>query len=957
MASSAVPTRPEDLDYRYRETLPDPSPDLRKQETLTDLDIIRSNNTSIMTGDPRFIQEFMSYTKFFSDYGTALDTGMKAEVAQLTSQMMATGNYDQTIIDQVRAKYDQLLQKSRGFVDLVESTVSEIINWLLVGCIQSIPGHEELLMTIGGKSINNFVSKNFLKRSFDFDIHLIRNLNYPDLDGLTESDKRFEGVNRIGRVIVNQINEMINPPSINRYSMFVQYFAKVLLSKNIINRETHDWYLRNPRKIFWYGLRTSTKKNSTVTVTIQSIFILLKISKDILPGSDGKYGVKGGVGFHEANYIWYPISDLTSDIDFNSGIPVYSDITFNRTTKPLDSLTNIDFSDGIRFPNLFLTMFNLLCTINDHMKNYVPGPNAKPNLKIVRNIKKLLNLVHPEKYSFDFIFRYNSTRLIDEFSSVMKNLEDLDRIQRASEFVKNYNITRTVNEVLAYKPLYEVYGKGVNLYDLEDYRLRSYENFTIFEIIKDVYERLSKTIEHYSKIHINDAVIVKDPVYALKDDAIPPSLVPIYASRNQSFLENTPYINPVTNNLLRNNTLLNEMRLLSYDFLNDLETSAISSGVPIIKNWTGNLFININTGLILEHFGDPSYMRNSFNIIFFSPKTDTVQASTQRTFMPLDNIIKDIDTKFNLYRSGFLSKQNPRLDLFYNNLQDSFYTYRLNRVSSVFTSPSTIEVDISKLRTNSLIFFPQFLSTSYSNNFQCDIQYDSKSVLFRFKLERKDIGETFMIIDMYSLYKNQFEVLINRNKYWKVTRIEGYKPVDCRKYEQIGDLSGRVFGENLVIELEHYAPPSLGGSSSSMGGGGATDVAIPDKYTLINYGKTQENDPMFQKYKPYIDISDTYIIPNIDDKETEYKVEHDIQRMIFNYLNKIPLTIKPKVSSDVSLITKPKVSNNVIEQIKKPITDRIGNRPEIQVVGGNTENYYDKYIKYKTKYTQLKKLK
>ena len=272
-------------------------------------------------------------------------------------------------------------------INLIELSLSEIIDFLIKKSLHDtkIEALGIDYYILGGKAINNIIKLKYLKKSFDFDIHV----------------KKPEDIINISKYITDYCNSELNK-SYNK--MFRYQIYKKLLLLNLVDSNLKHYYFHN--NLIFYGNRINRTKPAN---QISGLFIKLKLRKNLFKYNniDIKYtnfllntdlnanDFERTIGVN--NILYIPIADIDLDNVVTFGINVYN-TSSSIYRNPLENINYADFS---------ILLFNLL-------KYIVKVPN-----KIESNGKKLNNFIKSLYYNCNIYYKYDS---LDKFNIMYKKI-------------------------------------------------------------------------------------------------------------------------------------------------------------------------------------------------------------------------------------------------------------------------------------------------------------------------------------------------------------------------------------------------------------------------------------------------------------------------------------------------------------------------------------------------------
>ena len=273
-------------------------------------------------------------------------------------------------------------------INLIELSLSEIIDFLIKKSLHDtkIEALGIDYYILGGKAINNIIKLKYLKKSFDFDIHV----------------KKPEDIINISKYITDYCNSELNK-SYNK--MFRYQIYKKLLLLNLVDNDSNlkHYYFHN--NLIFYGNRINRTKPAN---QISGLFIKLKLRKNLFKYNNidikyTNYLLNTDLNANDFdridvnNILYIPIADIDLDNVVTFGINVYN-TSSSIYRNPFENINYADFS---------IILFNLL-------KCIVKVPN-----KIESNGKKLNNFIKSLYYNCNIYNEYNS---LNKFNTMYRKI-------------------------------------------------------------------------------------------------------------------------------------------------------------------------------------------------------------------------------------------------------------------------------------------------------------------------------------------------------------------------------------------------------------------------------------------------------------------------------------------------------------------------------------------------------
>jgi len=316
------------------------------------------------------------------------------------------------------------------FIKLLETILNSIYDTIMT---RVLPTFDIMnCYVLGGRAINKYVSKKYLKQSFDYDIHYITRSN-------TSTDKKCSELTK-------KLNEFIN----KNYMLGIRtQILNILLQHNIVADDdtTRAYFLDTRNSLFYYG-SSGSYTNFQIYLGILCRPNLwwnqtLNQNVDFLNAqSNGAQPDDMKMSNHRMFYI--QVCDFGRDDEPSCNArDIYFDNTF------------VNPSNSIRYSNFMVSLFELIrCT------KLVTSEEKKKN-----NLKKLKKMINPMLLSCD-IFNHETIKgmveclrkfYIDRQIKCMKLqdiFDDSDNIMNNYTYNRNIKIVDYLNQV--YMNVYNV---------------------------------------------------------------------------------------------------------------------------------------------------------------------------------------------------------------------------------------------------------------------------------------------------------------------------------------------------------------------------------------------------------------------------------------------------------------------------------------------------------------------
>lgn len=279
--------------------------------------------------------------------------------------------YDNSyIINDVIDENGQKIVNFPDLYNLIERVYTEIFENLFRIALGKMSTYKYAV--IGGKAINNIINIKYLKKSFDYDIHMFDS-NEADLD-------------TFGTKLAENIND-----TILQLKLYRNYIINILKRYNLITDKEINHYKNNI--LFYYGERQKKSFN------IKGIFFHF-IFKDNLIIDGRKYS--NNISIPQTtniisnniliNELYYPLSDIDLDSSLNFGL-VIKDMRYITTSY-----------DNVKYASYSVILHNLI--------KYTEIPGQKQ----LSNFQKLENFIKIDRYT---CFLLSSNKNLDQEINTM----------------------------------------------------------------------------------------------------------------------------------------------------------------------------------------------------------------------------------------------------------------------------------------------------------------------------------------------------------------------------------------------------------------------------------------------------------------------------------------------------------------------------------------------------------
>ena len=253
----------------------------------------------------------------------------------------------------------------------------------------------------------------------------------------------------------------------------------------------------------------------------------------------------------------------------------------------------------------------------------------------------------------------------------------------------------------------------------------------------------------------------------------------------------TDKFNSEKNNIIKNcenNSILNQNNYDEYDDGLIKHTNFINSAIELIMDndnlryvlaYTTNIYSDITKYLQYKQFGiiQNNNTYKNIDITISNLNTPSGKLSYNIEILPNKCDVMDDYIHKKIYEVNKLYHTDQNIIPLFNDLNDVFNVYRvqnfgiLNGDGSIF-SP---EFFASNKNKSSILYVPHYLSSTFSSRVILDNFIKETSFIMVIKINKK--LSNWIILDKYSRYKNERELLINKNSYLVITNISYHQKI------------------------------------------------------------------------------------------------------------------------------------------------------------------------------------
>jgi hypothetical protein len=599
-------------------------------------------------------------------------------------------------------------------LSILEEIFLDIIDILTKRALRKVE-HIEFHVA-GGKAINNIIKKNYLVKSFDFDIHLER-----------EDDKI---------PLAKRITDLINLELRQPWNVHIreQIFRK-LYKYNFVTERERDYYRDTSKDLIYYGERVKNK------FSVFGLFIKLKFQEKLFEDTentvikynnfminDDTYESNDPHRFAD-NILYLPFSDIDAEsftkfgvISYNSPYPEKSYITV----------------DGIKYLDFVMLLYNVI----------VYATTQK--YKIDSNLGKIKKIIRSLHTNCTFQIMTDEKKI----SESLKNIAT--QILKSTEI----NFTDGFKETIKNKMVFLYYdetGKKKELFKIQ-----------FPEMKKKIIEFLHKVINNYLGFRNNLKKICYTTLHTDKKEITDPLHKNIYKTPLEDNVKDTEIFEELEKLTYYADSANKNLYILRYtsnaylsvnSYLNLKENSLDSS--EFTKD--NKSFINYNYTLSNSTTIDP--IDRVREIEASASKTDEIFREEFDKRIHINDVseveaaVKGIDKVFEEFHKN-IDKKDLKGKNIKEYINDTFTTYSFQLVFNYKNQYGTYD-NINNLKSGDILIYPQYLSTTWDNAANLSFFAEPTKTLFRITINKNN--KNWLFLNGYSNSPREKEILIKRN--------------------------------------------------------------------------------------------------------------------------------------------------------------------------------------------------
>jgi hypothetical protein len=560
--------------------------------------------------------------------------------------------------------------------------------------------HNENYVIVGGKALNEMVSRKFMKQSFNYDVRVFPAPNQDPLQKISE----------VGNKITHALNQYLtlSHKTIIRKQMYQCLCNHGFVDTNQLTNYTSD-------TLFYYGKRISRTPGNA---PIYGIFMKLCLRENIFglhrytnfnPNNNNQLypdlPTPGNWTAPLHNALYFPIFDIDSAA-FNFGIPIGINQQMFISTG----------SDGLPYASFMYLIYNLIM--------YIQTPHALR--KQSKNLAKLKKLLIVNNYSCDLLKNDFPIAVNNTYVTISTALT-----------TANANVLVTMNPPLDPPVM-------INKIDI----LPSNVGMHIIDILHNVNENIKNiTNGIFTTKSICDTPVLNSNATAL------------HAVANADIFDN------ISDTAVINTHIAFFEKIVATEDTNKFvfcyTDASFSRPLNLYCNYMSlNLPINPNIPNmqnIIQHqitFADTT--SHIINVIF----NPTIEWPT---------VCHSIDSVFDkFHQSIHLNIQSPAAYA-YAALKNSFVVYSFQDIYTFASSEHQRQITIDYLKKGDIFTIPCYISTSFSKSY--DFQSFTQYYRTLFKITIPKTSRHWIILNSYSIFPQEKEILLKRNSVFVITDI------------------------------------------------------------------------------------------------------------------------------------------------------------------------------------------
>jgi hypothetical protein len=600
------------------------------------------------------------------------------------------------------------------FIVLLENKLTYVCDMIIKLALFKI---DTKYAIVGGKALNNIISKNNLKNSFNYDICV-----KDAADSVAISNKM------LSKLILNDHWQK----HYRRHIFNILFHSNLVDKPNVNDITTVGTILHHymTDQLIYSGKKISKgdKQVGTLGIPTDGLFIKLVLKKELFTKNGLRYICSNQRSEPLDNYIISP-SPLNTPLPGEYNIiylPIANIINGEGKFGDITEFLYTNTFDGLNYAKYPLLVYNLIQNIINN--------NKINNFRIYnKNVDKLKLLINMVLYNCQFLGDVTKTELLNQ---VEEFAEILEKIVNPPDNVIPDNVY------------------------LNNLKLRVF-NLLIFTKDTKLINIITKFLTAYIQIYDQRKAICKKNLL-LNFQAPTFFHVAQPIDNTQDF--NTQIVTNVGNPDLIYNELI---KLFEGQGVPQDPRLDNIDGRKYIKEYTDeytykiiNQYCNyISVGLDSNDIDDSSFKNvNTHKEIWEGITPGPNSIISKET---IENVCQGMDKVFDNVHAQYNAKN------LYPLINDTFTVYSFLELIALKSPDYSLEIDYVK--NGDIIQIAQYISSSYARNF--DYRYFARKDRTLFKININKINNNWLFLGKYSYTPDEKEILIRRNSHFVVTDV------------------------------------------------------------------------------------------------------------------------------------------------------------------------------------------
>ena len=647
---------------------------------------------------------------------------------------------DNTIqVNNINDLTGQLIQTCffHEFIVLLENKLTFVCDMIIKLALLTI---DTKYVIVGGKALNNIISKNNLTNSFNYDICV------KDADDIVAISNKM----LLGLILNNHWRKH-----------YRRQIFDILLHSNLVDiPDVNDittvgtilhYYMTDPLIYSGKKISKGDKQVGTPGIPTDGLFIKLVLKKELFTKNGQPYICSNERSEPLNNYI-IPPSPLNPPLTGEYNIiylPIANiingEIHFGVVDLIEKELLYTNTFEKLKYAKYPLLVYNLIQNIIKDKLN-----NSGTYSKNVNKLKLLINMVQYNCQFLGDITEYILSNQVDEFATILAGLDDNPPMPKPYYKQIPYNID--LNKLKLYVNKSLIFIENTELVIIIRNFLIAYER--IYNARKDIC-RTNLLLNHTATIpEFNTEILIDNVNIAntnLQLEALLGGTPPIPGLDN---IDGRQYIKEYTDETI-------------YKIINEY-CNYISLGLDY-NDIPDNLFMDAN--MLPRIWGG----------IIQGPNSRISKATIEYVCQGMDRVFDNVHRQYDVMG-------------LYPLIKNTFVVYSFLELIAL-TSLNYYSLEIDYVKNGDIIQIGQYISSSYARNYQYQPFAKSERTLFKININKTN--NNWIFIGDYSVINGEKEILIRRNSYFVVTGVT-FETINIGNNE----IEFRTISVDLCIDLQ-----------------------------------------------------------------------------------------------------------------------------------------------------------